>query len=106
MGQPARPPIKSEFSDEPELLELIGQFAAEMPRQARALEAAWTAGRRESLRALAREISSAAGGYGFGIVGDTAAELEERLAEDEATTDELRDLVMSLVDLCQRVRAG
>ena len=43
----------------------------------------------------------------FRRIGDTAAELEERLGEEpgEPELEEIRELVDSLVDLCRRVRA-
>lgn len=107
MTQPRQAPIVSEFADEPEMLELIAFFAAEMPGWVERIEAAWEGQRRDDLRRLAHQLKGAAGGYGFSLIGDTAAELEERLGEEpgEPELEEIRELVDSLVDLCRRVRA-
>lgn len=107
MTQPRQAPIVSEFADEPEMLELIALFAAEMPGWVERLEQAWGRRRLADLRRLAHQLKGAAGGYGFSLIGDTAAELEDRLGEetDEAELEEAGELVDSLVDLCRRVRA-
>ncbi len=111
MSRPVRAPILSEFSDEPEMLELIEQFVAEMPARVKALRAAWTAREMNAVRRTAHQLKGAAGGYGFSIIGDTAAELEDRLQEEASqeecgAIDEVRELVESLLDLCERARAG
>jgi HPt (histidine-containing phosphotransfer) domain-containing protein len=106
MSRPVRPPIRSEFSDEPEMRELIEQFAGEMPGRVVAIRRAWEGGKTEALRRLAHQLKGAAGGYGFSVVGDTAAELEDQLCAEEPALDEVRALVASLVDLCERVKAG
>lgn len=107
MTQPRQAPIVSEFADEPEMLELIGFFVAEMPGWVERIESAWSRQRLGDLRRLAHQLKGAAGGYGFSLIGDTAAELEDRLEADadEAELEEIRELVDSLVDLCRRVRA-
>lgn len=106
MSRPRRAPIVSEFSDEPEMLELIGLFVAEMPGWVERIEAAWKRQRLTDLQRLAHQLKGAAGGYGFSVIGDTAAELEGRLEEDEPEEiEEIRELVESLVDLCQRATA-
>lgn len=107
MSRPRRAPIVSEFADEPEMLELIGHFVAEMPGWVERIEAAWKRQRLADLQRLAHQLKGAAGGYGFSVIGDTAAELEGRLEEDEPEEiEEVRELVESLVDLCQRATAS
>jgi HPt (histidine-containing phosphotransfer) domain-containing protein len=107
MTLPQRAPIVSEFADEPEMLELIGFFVAEMPGWVGRLQAAWEGQELEALRRLTHQLKGAAGGYGFGLIGDTAAEIEDRLEADEPEgLEEIRELVESLVDLCRRASAA
>lgn len=107
MTLPRRAPIVSEFADEPEMLELIGMFVAEMPEWVKRLRSVWEERRLAELRRLAHQLKGSAGGYGFSVIGDTAAEIEDRLEAGETEEiEEVRELVESLVDLCQRASAG
>lgn len=107
MTAPRRAPIVSEFADEPEMLELIGMFVAEMPGWVKRIRSVWKEQQLGELRRLAHQLKGAAGGYGFSIIGDTAAEIEDRLEESETEEiEEVRELVESLVDLCQRASAS
>lgn len=102
-------PILSEFADDPDMRELVEMFAQEMPARIADFQAAFDAGKFDDLRRLAHQLKGAAGGYGFGVVGDAAGRLEEHLASSAAGSVEflgrVRREVQDLLDLCRSVRA-
>ncbi|MCM2276444.1 MAG: Hpt domain-containing protein [Oligoflexia bacterium] len=73
-----------DWDADPELRELRARFAATFSERAEALREALARGDRERLRQLAHALAGAAGSYGYGVIGDAAAALEEGLAGGEA----------------------
>jgi HPt (histidine-containing phosphotransfer) domain-containing protein len=77
-------PIRSTYESDPDMVELVAEFAAELPARAARLQelldrAAW-----DELRTLAHQLKGAGGGYGFPRVSEVAAVLEQALRERAA----------------------
>ncbi|MCC6426310.1 MAG: Hpt domain-containing protein [Phycisphaerales bacterium] len=114
MPEPSVPsrPIISEFADDPDMQELVQIFASEMPGKIAGFEQALAGQRLDELRRLAHQLKGAAGGYGFGVVGDAAGRLESRLqsAADGsaavASIEQVRRDVEEVLALCRSVRAA
>jgi HPt (histidine-containing phosphotransfer) domain-containing protein len=94
--------ITSSFSDDPDMTELIEMFVDELPERIDAVRRAMDEQSWDTLRTLSHQLKGAAPGYGFGPVGDAAAELE-RLVKDTADAEQIRDAVDSLLAVCGRV---
>ncbi|HRJ49439.1 MAG: Hpt domain-containing protein [Phycisphaeraceae bacterium] len=103
--------IVSEFADDPDMRELVAMFLDEMPDRIGMIEAASREGRVGDLRRLAHQLKGAAGGYGFGVVGEAAGRLEEALTAEASGSEPSADLVAiraqveELLDMCRSVRA-
>lgn len=107
----SRKPVFSEFANDPDMCELVELFANEMPEKINRFEAAIAGEKLEELRRLAHQLKGSAGGYGFGIVGEAAGRLEERLVSSPGASgsaaflDQVKRDLDDLLDLCRSVRA-
>jgi HPt (histidine-containing phosphotransfer) domain-containing protein len=107
----SRKPVFSEFANDPDMCELVETFADEMPEKISRFESAIADQKLDELRRLAHQLKGAAGGYGFGVVGEAAGRLEELLvsspsvAGSDAFLDEVKRDLADLLDLCRSVRA-
>ncbi len=107
----SRKPVFSEFCNDPDMRELVELFAGEMPGKVAVFENALAAGRWDDLRRLAHQLKGAAGGYGFGSVGEAAGRIEQRLIAlpaDSANASALDDVkrdIENLLEMCRSVRA-
>jgi HPt (histidine-containing phosphotransfer) domain-containing protein len=66
------------------MLELVQEFAAELPARARELESRLDQRAFEDLQRLAHQLKGAGGGYGFPQITEVAATLEQSLKEGAA----------------------
>lgn len=80
-------PIRSIYEDDPDMLEIVLEFAAELPQRVEELRSRMTEGDMAQLQVLAHQLKGAGGGYGFQQISDLAASLEQSLKEgaDEST---------------------
>lgn len=94
-------PIRSIYEDDPDMLEIVREFAAELPGRAESLENYLRDGDHEELQRLAHQLKGAGGGYGFTAVTEVAASLEQALKEgaDESVVKD------STAALCETLRA-
>lgn len=99
---PSKPPLKSDLGGDPEMLELVQMFLADMPDRLRELEDAWGAERREALSILAHQLKGCCAGYGFPSVGQAAGALESGLKDPARELESLKSEFESLVELCSR----
>ena len=90
-------PIRSIYEDDPDMLEIVREFAAELPDRIADLESKHEAGRLQELQTLAHQLKGAGGGYGFALVTETAAALEEAL-EAGADPERIRECCRTLCD--------
>jgi len=74
-------PIHSTYEDDPDMLEIVREFADDAPARAADLETRLGDGDMERLRTLAHQLKGAGGGYGFQQITDLAAELEQAVKQ-------------------------
>jgi HPt (histidine-containing phosphotransfer) domain-containing protein len=96
--------IQSTFRHDPEMVELIELFVAELPERVRSLQEMFATGDLAGVRRLAHQLKGASGGYGFNSIGDRAGELEAALRAS-AGIDMVRRRIDELTDLCSRAAA-
>ncbi len=94
-------PIRSIYEDDSDMLEIVREFAAELPGRAESLENLLRDGELEELQGLALQLKGAGGGFGFAPVTEVAASLEKALKEgaDESV------LKNHAAALCETLRA-
>jgi HPt (histidine-containing phosphotransfer) domain-containing protein len=74
-------PIRSQYEDDPDMMEIVLEFAAELPERANEIERVLAAGDFDQLKTLAHQLKGAGGGYGFPKITEVAGELEHSLKE-------------------------
>ena len=74
-------PIRSEYENDSDMLEIVKEFASELPERMVALEQSLSSGDLAKLETLAHQLKGAGGGYGFPQITDAAAVLESALRE-------------------------
>jgi HPt (histidine-containing phosphotransfer) domain-containing protein len=72
-------PIRSVYEDDPDMFEIVREFAVELPARIAKLEAHIAAGEMRELQTLAHQLKGAGGGYGFPQITELAASLEQAL---------------------------
>ena len=94
-------PIRSSYEDDPDMLEIVVEFAGELPQRIEDLEARLAEGDMAQLQVLAHQLKGAGGGYGFPQITEVAASLEQCLKDgaDAATVKDRCDA------LCETLRA-
>lgn len=95
-------PIRSVYEDDPDMLEIVREFAAELPQRVEDLEGRLEAGDLAQLQVLAHQLKGAGGGYGFSQVTDAAAVLEQAL-KDGADPAVLKEHCGALCDTLRAV---
>jgi len=98
-------PIQSDFNGDPQMQELIELFVSQMPSKASRLSELFERQHIDDLKRLAHQLKGAAGGYGFGVISEAAAELERSIKAEEEL-ERMKSQVDQLIDLCQRTRTG
>jgi HPt (histidine-containing phosphotransfer) domain-containing protein len=96
-------PIRSEFADDRDMIELVRSFVDEMDARIRAIEGAATEGDAERLATVAHQLKGAAGGYGFPVVSEVAWGLERALRHEGQDLADLRIQIDELLAVCRRV---
>lgn len=76
-------------------------FVDDLDERMKAVKAAFETADGEQLRRLAHQIKGSAGGYGFGPIGDVAAELEYELLREEADISQVQERVEDLASICR-----
>lgn len=79
-------PLRSLYSDDPDLMDIIALFIEELPARVAAIEAAYTMGDLVETSRLAHQLNGSSGGYGFPLLGEAAAAVEHhaRLHDHES----------------------
>jgi signal transduction histidine kinase/DNA-binding response OmpR family regulator len=105
-------PLRSTMRDEREMADLITRFVNNMPARITSLRAAASQHDMAALVDQVHQLKGAAGGYGFAIITQVAARLEQALrplereqpgAAAAALTGPTSALLDELIDLCERV---
>ena len=100
--------VTSTLANDPDMAELVAEFAREMPLRAAELTRCWEKEQLEDIRRLAHQLKGASGGYGFVGLGRAASNVESLLVklgngDTEATMERLRAEFYELVDIVKRV---
>jgi HPt (histidine-containing phosphotransfer) domain-containing protein len=101
-------PLRSEFADDADMVELVGLFVSELGDRISRLEAGLAQNRLNDLRTLAHQLKGAAGGYGYPEVSRLAGVLENQLLDAREGRDlpSVNKSVHELVSICRRAIAG
>ena len=98
-------PLRSEFANDSDMLELVELFVEEMVDRIASLERHWVEAEFEDLRTIAHQLKGAGGGYGFPTITDAAGKLEKELKAGCTEKAQLESLFEDLVSLCKRASA-
>ena len=98
-------PLLSEFVDDPEFADLIELFIDGLSEKVVAIEQAVSTSDVDAIRTTAHQLKGAAGGYGFSIITEAAAALEES-AKNQDELQRIAAGAAELVALCRRAQAG
>ncbi len=94
-------PIRSIYEDDPDMIEIVREFADELPSRAESVETLLRQGDLGELQRLAHQLKGAGGGYGFSAVTEVAAALEQALKDGVAAAV----LEARASALCETLRA-
>jgi HPt (histidine-containing phosphotransfer) domain-containing protein len=95
--------VYSELADDPELRDLIQLFVDEMPYRAALYEELFRSGDFDELRRAIHQLKGAAGSYGFSVITEAAATLEQSIRH-EAPYEQIRHELHGLIRLCTAAR--
>ena len=105
-------PVYSLFTQDPDMLELVEMFVADLPDRIEALCRAAASDDYEQLAQLAHQLKGAGGGYGFPAITEAGARVEaeaKTLCRPTATAPDVgrvRDGLAELISLCRRAAAS
>lgn len=94
-------PLKSEFQDDPDMADIVEIFLDELPSRISSLEDALQRGDIEMLQQLAHQLRGVGAGYGFPLISETGAQLEDCIREQRPTS-EIRQFYDCLHLTCTR----
>jgi histidine phosphotransfer protein HptB len=97
--------IYSRLWDDPDLQDVVGVFATELPRRAETIREHLDHQDWESLRRAAHQLKGAAGSYGFDLISPCAGRIEYAV-RDGVHEEIVRKNIEELIDLCSRARSG
>lgn len=97
----AMDPIRSAYEEDPDMLEIVREFAHELPERIAKLETLVAGCEHAALQTLAHQLKGAGGGYGFGQITEAAALLEQAL-KSGAAEPQIKDRA---AELCAILRA-
>ncbi len=100
-GREGMDPIRSTYEADPDMLEIVCDFARELPARTALLETLLDSRAFAELQTLAHQLKGAGGGYGFAQITEDAARLEQAL-KSGAAEPEIKDRA---ADLCATLRA-
>ena len=98
-------PLYSGLGGDPDFGRIVEMFVEEMPDRVATLSNQLGACDWDALRRTAHQIKGAAGSYGFDPITPCAAKLEDAVRDGEPE-QRIREAVDSLIEMCNRTRAG
>lgn len=100
---PTGKPIYSTLGRDPDLVDIVDMFVAELPERIAAILQYLEHHDWEALRRAAHQLKGAGGSYGFEPITTTAARVEQ-LARQVAPEEEIREAVEELAQICYRAQ--
>ena len=97
--------LVSELVDDDDMAEIVRQFVVDLPERSSAILRALQVPDIETLTRLAHQLRGSAGGYGFPLITEAAASLEDGVA-DGLDLSSLQSRAEALASLCRRARAA
>jgi HPt (histidine-containing phosphotransfer) domain-containing protein len=104
MSTPDLSPIFSDLSNDVDMRGLVEEFVGNLQARIQAFEKAVSTNDAAEVARLAHQLKGASGGYGFEVIGETAASLEAS-AKAASSANDVAAEVMDLVNLCRRATA-
>lgn len=99
-------PLRSEFTDDPDMSELVVEYVSSMPQRVNSILAAYERRQREQLIRIVHQLKGSGGGYGFPQLTVVADKLEQRLlAIPDQEIAKVDPELKALVELCGRIAA-
>ena len=99
----AKPPIRSEFAEDPDFRDLLEAFVEAIPERRRLLAELHRSGSLEELGRQAHQVKGAGGGYGFPQISAAGADLQHACRAQDAVR--IEQALTRLLDLLGRVEA-
>ena len=82
-------------------------FVDELPKRVEAVRKAFQERDMDALQTLTHQMHGSAGGYGFGQIGTTAAQIELELLGEESNLSLIQERIEDLAQICQAaIRPG
>ena len=94
-------PLRSEFSDDPDFMELIEFFVEAMAERIDTFQILLQEQNLEQLRTFAHQLKGAGGGYGFPMLTEVAAEMEHACLRESRTS--VTQIAPRLLDVMKRI---
>jgi CheY-like chemotaxis protein/HPt (histidine-containing phosphotransfer) domain-containing protein len=104
LQDPSEEAIYSDFGNDPDMAEIVVEFAARLPEHLAEMYQAAESGLWDRLQRMAHQMKGAGGGYGYAALTEVARELETHAKERDREAVVLDLAAMSA--LCRRVQAG
>ena len=99
-------PLYSEFRDDPDMQELVEEFAKRMAAFMAQFRQGLDTGDLPLLEKLAHQLRGAGGGYGYPLITKVAGQLETAVKQRDAVDDVIQKTAEELIQLCARARSG
>ena len=99
----AQAPIRSLLEDDADLLDIVQDFANQIPDRIRNLKELYSQDDRDELQRVAHQLKGGAGGVGFPQISDVAAALEQAI-KSKAKPEQIQERVIALTQILAAVR--
>ena len=100
-------PLVSSLQHDEDMIELLGEYVAELPDRVRTLQDAVRRADTAAVRRFAHQTKGSAAGYGFAPISHIAGELEQALLpvdDQDPPLESVLGQVQALIDLCLAAR--
>jgi HPt (histidine-containing phosphotransfer) domain-containing protein len=94
------------MADDPEMSDLLRDFVGNLTEFRRKVESALKGGDLHALRVAGHQLKGSGAGYGFPILSDAAADLEDAVEAAGTVNDAVRTAADRLLRLVARAQAG
>ena len=94
----------SEFSDDPEMAMILGEFVGRLNGQVEAMRQAYANGLHEELQRLGHRLKGAGGSYGYPLLTNAGKQLEDAVkAGDRGAA---KTAIDTIAEMCQAIHKG